>query len=803
MKRSIITMIALMCFAIGAQAQYDDYYSIINGTKYRPGVKKMVEKGAYVDAYYMLQIIKSEGYSMPNPPTDYNKYLKLTTEKVTDQVVEDLIPYDKDTKPIVEMAARLGYKPAKDYLNPPGSYTGGGSSTASKETITVNGVSFNMIRVDGGSFSFGSSNVSKSVDTFYMGETEVTQELWYAVMGTNPSHFRSDRNPVELVSYYDCLDFISKLNSKTGRQFRLPTEVEWEYAAKGGKQSKGYKYSGSNVLNSVSWNSGNANSSTHNVKMRAANELGFYDMTGNVWEWTSTIGDNDNGKHTVRGGSFSEDEIEKYQVVTFSGYYTNDKKNTNCGFRLAMLGSGSTGGSTTGLTGSKQTVTANGVQFTMIRVNGGSYQMGSERTDSEKPIHRVSVNDFYIGETEVTQELWKAVMGTNPAKMYGLTRPVENITYSDCETFVNKLSTLTGINFRIPTEEEWEYAARGGSRSYGYKFAGSNDYSSVAWVTANSNSSTHNVKLKSPNELGIYDMSGNVQEWVNSGWSENYNASRDNSQRVVRGGAYDLTDWAAHTTYRYGFSKSTNLGRTGLRIAAAPGGGNSNNYGNNNNSSASKRYFTANGVQFTMIRVNGGSFQMGSERTNDEKPVHRVSVNDFYIGETEVTQELWRAVMGTNPSKRLGTQRPVESISFNDCETFVNKLNTLTGMNFRIPTEEEWEFAARGGTSSRGYKFAGSDDCNTVSWNSSNSNEDTHNVKMRSPNELGIYDMSGNVQEWVYSYWSDGYNGSKDTSKRIVRGGSFDLSNWASHCTYRYGFSPGTTIARTGLRIAL
>jgi formylglycine-generating enzyme required for sulfatase activity len=194
---------------------------------------------------------------------------------------------------------------------------------------------------------------------------------------------------------------------------------------------------------------------------------------------------------------------------------------------------------------------------------------------------------------------------------------------------------------------------------------------------------------------------------------------------------------------------------------------------------------------------------MGSERTNDEKPVHRVSVNDFYIGETEVTQELWRAVMGTNPSKRLGTQRPVESISFNDCETFVNKLNTLTGMNFRIPTEEEWEFAARGGTSSRGYKFAGSDDCNTVSWNSSNSNEDTHNVKMRSPNELGIYDMSGNVQEWVYSYWSDGYNGSKDTSKRIVRGGSFDLSNWASHCTYRYGFSPGTTIARTGLRIAL
>ena len=200
--------------------------------------------------------------------------------------------------------------------------------------------------------------------------------------------------------------------------------------------------------------------------------------------------------------------------------------------------------------------------------------------------------------------------------------------------------------------------------------------------------------------------------------------------------------------------------------------------------------FTANGVSFTMKYVEGGTFQMGatseqgSDAWDDEEPVHSVTLSGYWIGKTEVTQELWQAVMGNNPSYFSGTNLPVEKVSWNDIvNDFLPKLNNLTGKQFRLPTEAEWEYAARGGKASQGYKYAGSNTIGDVAWYDGNSSGKTHAVKTKSPNELGLYDMTGNVWEWC-SDWYGSYSSGSQTnptgqssgSYRVLRGGSWNIS---------------------------
>lgn len=202
--------------------------------------------------------------------------------------------------------------------------------------------------------------------------------------------------------------------------------------------------------------------------------------------------------------------------------------------------------------------------------------------------------------------------------------------------------------------------------------------------------------------------------------------------------------------------------------------------------------FTVKGVQFTMVAVEGGTFTMGAtpEQTgydNDEQPTHQVTLSSYYIGETEVTQALWEAVMGNNPSFFKGKQLPVEQVSWNDCQEFIRKLNDLTGKKFRLPTEAEWEFAASGGKKSRGYKYSGSNNITDVAWYDGKSGGNTHPVKTKQANELGIYDMSGNVWEWCQD-WYGSYNSNAQTnptgpisgSARVDRGGSW--LHFAGYC---------------------
>ena len=231
--------------------------------------------------------------------------------------------------------------------------------------------------------------------------------------------------------------------------------------------------------------------------------------------------------------------------------------------------------------------------------------------------------------------------------------------------------------------------------------------------------------------------------------------------------------------------------------------------------SGNGKTFTVKGVSFTMIPVAGGTFQMGgtseqSSPDSDEKPVHSVTLSSYYIGETEVTQELWEAVMGSNPSYFKGSSNPVEKVSWNDCQTFIQKLNSLTGKTFRLPTEAEWEYAARGGNKSRGYQYSGSNTIGDVAWYTENSSRKTHPVKTKQPNELGIYDMSGNVYEWCQDGYGS-YSSSSQTnptgpssgSYRVLRGGSWGSRARYCRVAFRGNDAPGIRDNYLGLRLAL
>ncbi|MEK7263456.1 MAG: formylglycine-generating enzyme family protein, partial [Bacteroidota bacterium] len=194
----------------------------------------------------------------------------------------------------------------------------------------------------------------------------------------------------------------------------------------------------------------------------------------------------------------------------------------------------------------------------MVYVEGGSFEMGSNDGDSnEKPVHRVTVDDFYIGKYVVTQKEWEAVMGNNPSNFQGDNLPVEQVSWDDVQEFLQKLSTKTGKNYRLPTEAEWEYAARGGHKSSGNTYSGSNRIDNVAWYDGNSNSQTHTVGTKQPNELGIYDMTGNVWEWC-SDWYGSYSSnaqtnpqgSSSGSDRVLRGGSFTDDGGSCRVAYR-------------------------------------------------------------------------------------------------------------------------------------------------------------------------------------------------------------------------------------------------------------
>ncbi|MCQ2314131.1 MAG: SUMF1/EgtB/PvdO family nonheme iron enzyme [Bacteroidales bacterium] len=369
----------------------------------------------------------------------------------------------------------------------------------------------------------------------------------------------SQSKPVTNLSYKDVVAFCEWAGC------RLPSVEEWTIAAKGGESTI---YSGSNKAHDVAWNYNNAGGKTRNVASKKANAFGIYDMCGNVAEWTSDKTGNeyvfcggscysgtdnctvDSKSHSVATGSNS---LVGFRVVKASSkdmalpvIMIEENRNDEPSFTEQKSFISQSG---------ENTFTVNGVTFEMIAVEGGTFTMGAtseqedDAFDDEKPTHSVTLGDYYIGKFEVTQELWEAVMGSNPSYFKGSKLPVESVSWDDCQEFITKLNNLTGANFRLPTEAEWEYAARGGNKNGGCKYSGSNNINAVAWYWGFSSYETHTVGTKSPNELGIYDMSGNVLEWCQDRYG-NYGSDSQTDQqgpslgsyRVLRGGSWRTLD---------------------------------------------------------------------------------------------------------------------------------------------------------------------------------------------------------------------------------------------------------------------
>lgn len=232
--------------------------------------------------------------------------------------------------------------------------------------------------------------------------------------------------------------------------------------------------------------------------------------------------------------------------------------------------------------------------------------------------------------------------------------------------------------------------------------------------------------------------------------------------------------------------------------------------------SAGERQRVLENIVNNMVYVSGGTFTMGATAEqgsgvyDDERPTHQVTLSSFHIGKYEVTQREWRAVMGSNPSYFDGDDHPVEKISWEDCQKFIRKLNSMTGKRFRLPTEAEWEYAARGGNKSRGYKYSGSNNLDDVAWYNKNIGIDTHSVGTKSPNELGLYDMTGNVWEWCQDCYGaypsspqTNPSGPSSASKRVYRGGSWRADDAGCRISNRGYSSPSSSDDSLGLRLAM
>ena len=438
-----------------------------------------------------------------------------------------------------------------------------------------------------------------------------------------------------------------------------------------------------------------------------------------------------------------------------------------------------------------------GVKLDMVMVEAGTFTMGvpGERGISDEKPHQVTLTrDYYIGRTEVTQAQWRAVMGDNPSCFKGDDRPVEQVSWDAAMEFCKRLNRFgkapKGWKFTLPTEAQWEFAARGGNRSRGFKFSGSNKAGEVAWHGGNSAGETHPVGTKRANELGFCDMSGNVWEWCLDCYESGYAADPEflkgngGGERVFRGGdARDHTLGGACRLSgpRQHAAPTISFRAIGFRLALvratdadpAPAVTSSTTAPNSDDITLT----LPEGVKMTLVKVEAGTFTMGSPsdeegRGRDERRRQVTLTRDFYIARTEVTQAQWRVVMGDPNQMSAGDDEPRCVMSWERAMKFCASLNLMglapKGWRFTLPSEAQWEGACGESVDMR------SEVAEHMAVGCAGANID------------GLYDMFGNVEEWCKG----------EGQYRVARGGS-----WFNGKVLRHSYAPSYKFCDLGLRV--
>ena len=405
----------------------------------------------------------------------------------------------------------------------------------------------------------------------------------------------------------------------------------------------------------------------------------------------------------------------------------------------------------------------------------GDRELSTDKSAAEEsPIVKAILKDMVeipgesykmkMGKTEVTQAQWEQVMGSNPSHFKGADRPVENVSWNDCQQFIQRLNEMSkNVKFRLPTDEEWEYCCRaGGTGDWGKRANGEEGPLDVmGWYEDNSGLGTHPVAQKEPNAWGLYDMHGNVCEWT---------STADGDDRVCRGGSWFIYSARCAAGNRYWDYPGCRSSTFGFRLVSE-------------------------------IEEDATARKARLEQARKTLLTNAVDIpgRNYKMGKTEVTQDQWESVMGTTPSRFKGRDRPVENVSWNDVQEFIEKLNNSpevqkAKVKFRLPTEEEWEYCClAGGTGDWGKRANGEEGpLDVMGWYRNNSGWGTHPVAQKEPNAWGLYDMHCNVNEWTSTAVGD---------CRVSRGGSWldDSRYCAVGCQGR--FYPGSRYFTLGFRL--
>jgi len=462
------------------------------------------------------------------------------------------------------------------------------------------------------------------------------------------------------------------------------------------------------------------------------------------------------------------------------------------------------------------------IEKNLVLIPAGKFLIGSPPSEMGRLLgetqHEVTLTKpYYISKYEVTQEQWENVMGDNPSATKGAKLPVTNVSWLYCQEFINKLNEKTKGGYRLPTESEWEYACRAGTTTaYSY---GASLPKSDANIDGASIEPVGNYR---PNAFGLYDMHGNVWEWCED-WYGNYsevsvtdpNGPATGENRVMRGGSFVINESFARSSTRGILSPAGRSGGGGLRLARTADFKTADTPKDPKSDLAKLKQeeesiFSS--IKKDMVLIPAGKFEMGSAvsekgRSNFET-LHVVKItNPYYMGKYEVTQEQWQTVMGNNPNQTKGAKLPVTGVSWHNCQEFIKKLNAKTDGDYRLPTEAEWEYSCRAGTTTA-YSFGDiimPDDANCDFSNIGKPVE----VGGYKPNSFGVHDMHGNVREWCEDWFED-YNGITVTDpqgpaigfSRVMRGGAFDGNTSNARSSARYNSMPTLRYISVGFRLA-